>query len=537
MLRSTRAISLLAGCTLVIGALAAPAGASPPPSPFLTGVPSANTRSAGYAPASVLSPELEQVVVARGSNPLENPSALTSYYGYDNDVLNIAGQPQMLPVPSNPKEAHKTEPDKNTYLVFPDGLSGADPNYDYGTRFLFQGHEGGAGGVSYITRVNLDADAAHRITLLATQDAFGNPLATIDGSTWDPWAKRLLLTTESPGAPTYSATPGYPSQVIDVSGALGRGGYEGIQDDSDGNIWICEDIGGSNKPGTKAKQPNSYIFRYVPSHPGDLVHGKLQALQVLNAGGEPITFASQETINSPDQLALHTYGKSFKTRWITVHDTATEGNSPFVAGPLAKAAKATPFKRPENGVFQPGSDFTKFFFDETGDTNKESVENAAAGGWGSIFQLTQSSPSADTGSIKVFYNGDEAHAGIDNVTFLSRNSISLGEDAGDTLHTQRNGLDSAFVWQVGTDYSNPKNQPVRWLAEGRDASATLDADNGGFGSNDGDNEITGLFVSDGDRTVHGVLGAKLPDLSSRKWRWFYTQQHGDNRTYEVRLER
>lgn len=537
MLRSTRAISLLAGCMLAIGAVAAPAGASPPPSPFLTGVPSANTRSPGYAPASVLSPELEQTVVARGSNPLENPSALTSYYGYDNDVLNLAGQPQMLPVPSNPIEAHKTEPDKNTYLVFPGGLAGADPNYDYGTHFLFQGHEGGAGGASYVTRVNLDADAAHRITLLASQDAFGNSLATIDGSTWDPWAKRLLLTTENPSAPTYSATPGYPSQVLDVSGALGRGGYEGIQDDSDGNIWICEDIGGSTKPGTKAKQPNSYIFRYVPSHPGDLAHGKLQALQVLNKGGEPITFASQEAVNSPDQLALHTYGSSFKTRWITVHDTATEGNAPFVAGPLAKAAKATPFKRPENGAFQPGSDFTKFFFDETGDTNKESVENAGAGGWGSIFRLTQSSPSANTGSIKVFYNGDEAHAGIDNVTFLSPNSISFVEDAGDTLHAQRNGLDSGFVWQAGTDYSNPKNQPLRWLAEGRDASATLDADNGGFGSNEGDNEITGLVVSDGDKSASGLLGAKLPDLSSRKWRWFYTQQHGDNRTYEVRLSK
>lgn len=137
----------------------------------------------------------------------------------------------------------------------------------------------------------------------------------------------------------------------------------------------------------------------------------------------------------------------------------------------------------------------------------------------------------------MFYNGDEAHAGIDNVTFLSRNSISFVEDAGDTLHAQRNGLDSGFVWQVGTDYSNPKNQPLRWLAEGRDASATLDADNGGFGSNEGDNEITGLVVSDGDKSIHGLLGAKLPDLSSRRWRWFYTQQHGDNRTYEVRLSK
>jgi hypothetical protein len=71
--------------------------------------------------------------VAQGSTRLENPSALTSYYGYDNDVLNAAGQPQMLPTPTSATEAQKTEPDKNTYLVFKRSLSGADSSYDYGT--------------------------------------------------------------------------------------------------------------------------------------------------------------------------------------------------------------------------------------------------------------------------------------------------------------------------------------------------------------------------------------------------------------------
>jgi uncharacterized protein DUF839 len=539
MVRIPKVISLLAGCALAIGAVfVVAAGASPSPSPGLSNVPAANTKSAGYAPASILSPELSQTVVAQGSTRLENPSTLTSYYGYDNDVLNSAGQPQMVPVPSNPaSEAKKTEPDKNTYLVFEHGLTGADPNYDYGKHFLFQGHEGGAGGAGYITRINLDADAAHRVTLLAGNDALGNQLTTIDGSTWDPWAKRLLFTTENAGAPVYAATPDYPSTVTDVSGALGRGGYEGIQDDSAGDLWIVEDIGGTNKPGTKAKQPNSYVYRYVPSHRGDLLQGKLQALQVLNESGEPITYTSQEAVNSPDQLALHTYGKSFETRWITIHDTATEGNSPFVAGPLARAAKATPFKRPENGVFQPGADFGKFFFDETGDTNSESVENANAGGWGSVFELSQSSPGASSGKLKVFYNGNEAHAGFDNMTFLSRSSIALVEDAGDTLHAQRNALDSGFVWQVGTDYSKAQNQPLRWLAEGRDPAATLDAENAGFGKNDGDNEITGAVVSNGDPGTDGILGAELPHLGDREWRWFYTQQHGDNPTYEVRLNR
>jgi hypothetical protein len=51
--------------------------------------------------------------------------------------------------------------------------------------------------------------------------------------------------------------------------------------------------------------------------------------------------------------------------------------------------------------------------------------------------------------------------------------------------------------------------------------------------NDGDNEITGIHVSDGDPTVHGLLGAKLPFALLGDWRVFYTAQHGDNRTYEV----
>src|SRR3954447_3313980 len=117
------------------------ASAQPPDAPSLTGVPSANTRSPGFAPATVLSPELSQTVVAQGATKLENPTAAIAYYGYDSDKVNAAGEPLMVPLPGAPTvEAHKTEPDKNTYLVFKKGLHGADPRYRYGTHFLFQGH-------------------------------------------------------------------------------------------------------------------------------------------------------------------------------------------------------------------------------------------------------------------------------------------------------------------------------------------------------------------------------------------------------------
>jgi hypothetical protein len=525
-------LAAVGGAVAVAAVAVAVAIASP--ATDLTGVPSANTKSQGYAPASILSPELAQIAVAQGSTKVENPSAAISYYGYDNDTLNAAGQPVMVAsAATGNTEAHKTEPDKNTYLVFPKGLPGADPAYDYGTHFLFQGHETGTPG--YITRINLDADAAHRVTVLATQDSSGNPIADIDGSTWDPFAQKVLFTTENAGAATYSATPGYPSQVVDVSGALGRGGYEGIQDDSDGNIWIVEDIGGASKPATTARLPNSFVYRYVPAKPGDLANGKLQVLQVLNGSGQPITFASQTPLQSPDQVALHTYGNTFDTKWVTIHDTAVDGTAPFNANTAAKAHDGTPFKRPENGQFRPDGKFQEFYFDETGDTNATSPENACCGGWTSVMKLTQASPSAATGKLTMFYKGDQAHAGFDNVAFFTRDLISFVEDAGDGLHTQRNALDSGFILDVTKDYSNPANVPLRWLAEGRDASATLDADNAGFGKNEGDNEITGLHVSDGDPGKQGILGAKEPHPfePNGQWRVFYTQQHGDNATFEV----
>src|SRR5690349_12443350 len=193
--------------------------------PSLTGVPEANARAAGFAPAPKLSAELRQIVQAQGSTALENPAGIIGWYGYENEAPSPddATLPQMVPGTRAPlTEAQKTEPDKNTYLVLR-GQTGADPSYDYGTHFLFQGHEASARNAAgrhlgLVTRINLDADAAHRVTLLATHDVDGNPLENIDGSTWDPFAQRLLFTTENANAPTYAATATFPSQVEDVSG-------------------------------------------------------------------------------------------------------------------------------------------------------------------------------------------------------------------------------------------------------------------------------------------------------------------------------
>jgi hypothetical protein len=147
--RKRYAVLTVLASAAVAGGIVMGAGAGPAEPPVLTNVATANTRSDGYAPAPKLSVELRQVVVAQGSTKLDGGSARLSsvgYYGYDDDVLNAAGQPQMVPTPTTPTEAKKTEPDKNTYVVFKDSLPGADPHYYYGTHFLFQGHELGTPG-------------------------------------------------------------------------------------------------------------------------------------------------------------------------------------------------------------------------------------------------------------------------------------------------------------------------------------------------------------------------------------------------------
>ena len=552
----------------------------------LTPVTNANPKTVGFNAPNVLSPELVELIAAQGSIPLENGTAVIPYYGYDGNG------PHMPPLGSN-VEATKTEPDKNTYLVFKHGLSGPDASYDYGTHFVYQGHENGApvalpgapAGTtingSYITRINLDADGAHRVTLLATQTDAGVPLQRIDGSGWDPFAQKLLFTTETgfasvpsgqpsqPSPSIYQATPDFPSSVQDISNVIGRGGFEGVQNDYKGNVYLVEDVGGANGTGANArtKQPNSFLYRFKPTTPSNLqAGGKLQALQVI-VGGSPLTFTQPASssaadiaaaantdisgANSAGYVSLHQYGTTLTTKWIDINTTTSA--TPFPGADdnaLAKEAGATPFKRPENLAFRPGSDFKELYFAETGDTDNRTCAGGGpapnpnlpacttpnvTGGFTTIFKLIQS-PTSNTGSISVFYNGDQAHAGFDNVAFFSKDQIAFVEDAGDTLHTQRNALDSAYLFDVTQDYSLGA-QPVRFIAEGRDSAATVDSGlSGSTGfQNDGDNEITGLYVSDGDTSKQGLLGESSPKLfrENGEWRAFWTQQHGDNVTYEL----
>jgi hypothetical protein len=503
------------------------------------GVTPANPRL-GH-PANVLAEGFALQKIAQGSDPLENPSGLLTNFGFLNDF-----PPQLI-------ERTRTEPDENTYIVLDQNPGGPTPGYDYGHHFLYQGHENAAD-LAYVTRINLDVtDPAHRITLLTPVGNDGKThFGSIDGSSWDPFTRTLLFTQERGTAGgVMQITPGWPPQVTTLDGIIGKGGYEGIHPDNNGNLLILEDSGGTsvgvdpsnpNSP-KNARNPNSFVFRFVPNDPRNLfAGGKLEALQV-SIDGTPLTFVPVNAshpngdVFSRAQLELHTPGSSWPVRWITVHDTGLlDPSDPqpgaFDANQAAKDAGATPFKRPENGQYLPGSGFRTFFFDATGDTSANSGNQpalAARGAWGSIFRVDFSADDHD-GRLGIFVLGTAEQSSFDNLTFIDSKTMILTEDRGDTLHKQLNALDSIWAYDVRGSVPNPR----RLLALGRDTdsefdAALLDASTAGF-QNEGDNEPTGLHCSDGAVSIEGLLGKPLNPVSSR---WFFTQQHGKNTVYEI----
>jgi Alkaline phosphatase PhoX len=502
--------SFVVGFTLVaVLAFAGPRGADADGSAFkkITGVPSANPRE-GVQP-NLLGPGYALARIVSGTDPLENPSGVITHFGLLSNQT-------------------KTEPDENTYLVLNRNPGGPTPGYDYGKHFLFQGHENG-GGLAYVTRVNLDVtDPAHRITLLTPVGSDGKTgFSSIDGSTWNPHTQTLLFTQEAGASGgVIEITPEWPPVVRTLYGVLGRASYEGIHPDDRGNLLIVEDSGGTTVNGA-ARQPNSFVYRFVPVDPTDLsAGGALQALRVTVAG-HVLTFNDPATggnalgdVFSVYQQLLHRPGTAWPVSWVTVHDTAVDGFASFDANARAKAAGATPFKRPENAQFLPDSHFRTFFFDPTGDTNADAgnqPELAARGAWGSIFRVDLSDNG--TGTIAIVVLGDRDHSSFDNLAFADTCTLLATEDRGDGLHEQLDILDS--VWAF--DICAPGAPAKRLLALGQDPEATGE-----------DNEPTGLHISDGDPSPKRILGLSSTNMGNMsRWRWFFTQQHGANTVYEI----
>src|SRR5262245_11405766 len=468
------------------------------------GVPNAVTPGVGPQP-DIIDPDFAMRIVVRGTDPLENPSGVITTFGKLSDTTN-------------------TEPDQNTFVIFQNSPGGPTPGFNYGHRFLYQGHEN-ANDLAFVTRINLDVtDPAHRITLLTPVNPMTGKtgLNRIDGSTYDPFTNTLLITEENNPAGSFDGsgnviqiTVTWPPVQNKLGAFFGLGGFEGVHPDDNGIIYLQEDIGGattpagtlatidgqSNIPLRRARQPNSFVYRYIPNNPARLA-----------------------------QLKLHTPGTTWPAKWVTIHTSNQGDTADFIATAKAKAAGATPFKRPENMAWLPDSKFRSFFFTATGDTDAPTgqiPQLAARGAWGAIFRVDMKDDNgrgkgkngklpSDDATISIFVLGDQGHNSFDNLAFANDSQLLAAEDRGDTLHDQLQEFDSVWAYDV-------KNKKVlRFIALGRDASAS--------GSGVEDNEPTGVFVSTGSPTTDEMLGTKKGIDNDA--RGFFTQQHGDNNVFE-----
>lgn len=484
--------------------------------------------------APTLASKFRFTSIVEGSFELENPSGRIRTFG---ELADGKGKING--------DAGNSSPDQNVYLKFDKNPGGPAADFDYGRHFLFQGHEI-RGGLAYITRINLDViDPQHKITLLTPVDPqtgktnFNN----LDGSTYNPLTRKILFTEELAEEHGYNGAgrvielnPEWPSATATLEAQLGYGGYEGVHVDNKGAVYLQEDVKGrpAQKPVAriddqdvvldKLLQPNSFVYRYVPTNPERLQDGGIMQAMQVQIDGNPLTFNASDPDSDSIAVAqkkLHAPGSRWPFKWVTIREVPANATQSYNATAAAKDAGATPFKRPENMAWLPGSDFRTFFFSATGDTQMAPgmiPELAARGAWGAIFRVDQEQDRRDgyDGYVSLFVLGDAEHAGFDNMVFVDENHLLVAEDRNDALHSQLKFYDS--VW----DYDIHTRQGVRLIALGVDRFCC--------GQKSADNEPTGLTVSNGSTETRDMIGTVE---SMRNARFFITVQHGKNRVLEI----
>ena len=249
----------------------------------------------------------------------------------------------------------------------------------------------------------------------------------------------------------------------------------------------------------------------------------MQAMQV-QIDGYPLTFNASDPdsdIIAIAQKKLHTQGSRWPFKWVTIQEVPANATHSYNATAAAKDSGATPFKRPENMAWLPGSDFRTFFFSATGDTQIAPgmvPELAARGVWGAIFRVDQEQGRHDgyDGYISLFILGDAEHAGFDNMVFADETHLLVAEDRNDTLHSQLKFYDSVWNYDIATRRSS------RLIALGVDRFCC--------GLKSSDNEPSGLTISNGSTEKRDMIGTVE---NMRNARFFITVQHGKNRVLEI----
>ena len=364
------------------------------------------------------------------------------------------------------------------------GQHGADPKYDYGTHFLYQGHElDTADGRLHHAHQPRRRRRPPRDEARRDRGRRQTPIPEIDGSTWDPFAQRLLFTTEggAEGGVDRGARSTIPSKVSTLWGVLGQGGYEGIQNDQ---LRQRLHRRGHRRPGRQGQHARQAAEQLRLPLPAERPDQPRQGRQAAGAAGR-VARASRRRSSSTTARPTPTSSRptprtctptAMSSRRCGSRSTTPtkDGTAAFDANAAAKKAGGTPFKRPENGQFKPGTGFKKFFFAETGDTTLTTEAGTQYGGFGAIQELRQD-PKSDKGTLRLFYQSDKAHSSFDNVTFFDKTHVIVRAGPGRRPAQRRSTRSTRASCSTSTGTTPSGAQPVRVIAEGRDPSATIDS--------------------------------------------------------------
>ena len=450
--------------------------------PALSDAGPANTKTAGITLPDKLSPQWREITVAQGSNALENPSATSGYYGYYNDgpMLPAPGDVQAPGTTSRRRRASPTRTPTSSSRASTAPTRSTTTARTSSTRATSSTRPSGELHHAHQPRRRRGppGDEARR-----DRGRRQTPMPEIDGSTWDPFAQRLLFTTE--GGAERRRRRGDARLPVQGHDALGRarpGRLRGHPERQYGNVYIVEDVGGAGRQGQHARQAAEQLPLPLPAVRPDQPR---QGRQAAGAAGR-VARAS-----GPDRLPrrpgrrrhplarhrkdLHTYGHDFKTTWVTIHDTPEDGTarrSTPTRRPRRPAARRS--SGPENGQFKPGIEFNKFFFAETGDTTLTTEAGTQYGGFGAIQELHAEPEERQGHAAALLPVGQDA--------LELRQRHVLRQDARDLRPGHgRRPAQLAQRARLGLPVRRQRRllaggaQPVRVIAEGRDPSATIDS--------------------------------------------------------------
>ena len=317
---------------------------------------------------------------------------------------------------------------------------------------------------------------------MADTDIDGQPLPLIDGSAWDPFAKVLLLTCEDrqerwrlggdrrfpvEGCQHLEVQWELPPMKVSRSTPTATSGWSRIRAARAADLT------------KNAKQPNSFVYRFVPKHRDDLSQGgKLQVLQVLDAYGKPIVFHKDDVngdILSDAQRVIYGYGNELPTRWLTIHDSDKDGAEPYDANALAKAANGHAVQAARERPVPAGHEASRSSTSRRPATPTPRPRPArSTAGSAACSRSSSRRPTRTRGALSIVLRGDAPTPASITWPSSTTSSSSSSRTAATSCTAQRNAYDSGYVIDVTADYSS-KDAGATSSRQTRDDMATIDA--------------------------------------------------------------